>query len=156
FESHRAAHPSGPRLRLDLDFALGVPRAHDGGFPRVAAKPGIVDVCLGTVARRRPRRRGGGRDRHDGGHVAAGRAILGLGTPPAAGGLAGMIEIRGLSKRFTTSDGAVRALDSVDLTIADKEFFVLLGLSGSGKTTLLRCAAGLEKPDAGEILFNGR
>jgi iron(III) transport system ATP-binding protein len=67
-----------------------------------------------------------------------------------------MIEIRALSKRFTTSDGAVRALDDVDLTIADKEFFVLLGLSGSGKTTLLRCAAGLEKPDAGEILFNGR
>jgi len=67
-----------------------------------------------------------------------------------------MIEIRSLGKTFTTSDGAVRAIDGVDLTVADKEFFVLLGLSGSGKTTLLRCAAGLEKPEAGEIIFGGR
>jgi iron(III) transport system ATP-binding protein len=39
----------------------------------------------------------------------------------------------------------------VDLQVAEKEFFVLLGLSGSGKTTLLRCVAGLERPDGGEI-----
>jgi iron(III) transport system ATP-binding protein len=67
-----------------------------------------------------------------------------------------MIEIRSLGKTFTTSDGAVRAIDGVDLIVEDKEFFVLLGLSGSGKTTLLRCAAGLEKPEAGEILFGGK
>ncbi|HTM09590.1 MAG TPA: ABC transporter ATP-binding protein [Verrucomicrobiae bacterium] len=67
-----------------------------------------------------------------------------------------MIEIRGLGKTFTTSDGAVRAVDGVDLVVNDKEFFVLLGLSGSGKTTLLRCAAGLERPEAGEIVFGGR
>jgi iron(III) transport system ATP-binding protein len=67
-----------------------------------------------------------------------------------------MIEIRSLGKTFTTSDGAVRAVDGVDLTVDDKEFFVLLGLSGSGKTTLLRCAAGLEKPEAGDILFSGK
>ncbi|HEX9442668.1 MAG TPA: ABC transporter ATP-binding protein [Candidatus Binatia bacterium] len=67
-----------------------------------------------------------------------------------------MIEIRSLAKRFTAADGEVRAVDGVDLTIAEREFFVLLGLSGSGKTTLLRCAAGLEKPEAGDILFDGR
>ncbi|HEV3486353.1 MAG TPA: ATP-binding cassette domain-containing protein, partial [Vicinamibacterales bacterium] len=38
----------------------------------------------------------------------------------------------------------VRAVDSVDLTIGDGEFMVLLGPSGCGKTTLLRTIAGLE------------
>jgi iron(III) transport system ATP-binding protein len=37
--------------------------------------------------------------------------------------------------------------------VKEKEFFVLLGLSGSGKTTLLRCVAGLEQPEAGEIIL---
>jgi iron(III) transport system ATP-binding protein len=58
-----------------------------------------------------------------------------------------------LTKRFSTGGDVVRALDGVDLEVSEKEFFVLLGLSGSGKTTLLRCVAGLEKPDAGEIIL---
>lgn len=64
-----------------------------------------------------------------------------------------MISVTGLKKTFQTGDKSVRALDEVDLKVKEKEFFVLLGLSGSGKTTLLRCVAGLEKPEAGEILF---
>ena len=39
---------------------------------------------------------------------------------------------------------------------SEKEFFVLLGPSGSGKTTLMRCIAGLEKPDAGNIILDGK
>ncbi|HKY07190.1 MAG TPA: ABC transporter ATP-binding protein [Candidatus Binatia bacterium] len=62
-----------------------------------------------------------------------------------------MIDIRSLTKIFKTGSEAVRAVDDVDLRVAEKEFFVLLGLSGSGKTTLLRCVAGLEKADGGEI-----
>src|SRR6058998_2931866 len=46
------------------------------------------------------------------------------------------------------------AVDSLDLTIADGEFMVLVGPSGSGKTTALRMLAGLEEVDAGAI-FNG-
>ena len=46
------------------------------------------------------------------------------------------ISLRGLSKHF----GAVRAVDELDLDIADGEFFSMLGPSGSGKTTTLRMA----------------
>lgn len=59
--------------------------------------------------------------------------------------------LRGLGKRF----GAVRALEGLDLEIADGEFFVLLGPSGAGKTTTLRLVAGLEKPDTGRIAMDG-
>jgi iron(III) transport system ATP-binding protein len=67
-----------------------------------------------------------------------------------------MISIRRLHKRFTVSDGAVAAVKSLDLDVADGEFFVIVGASGSGKTTLLRCIAGLEVPDGGEISIAGR
>jgi multiple sugar transport system ATP-binding protein len=52
--------------------------------------------------------------------------------------------------------GKVRAVDSVSLTIKDREFMVLLGPSGCGKTTLLRCLAGLEYPDGGRIFIGER
>jgi len=55
------------------------------------------------------------------------------------------IEIRGLAKRF----GGVHALDGVDLTVAQGEFFGLLGPNGAGKTTLISILAGLARPDAG-------
>ena len=57
------------------------------------------------------------------------------------------IKIKGVAKKF----GKVQALQSIDLTIADQEFMVLLGASGCGKTTLLRIIAGLEKASAGEV-----
>ena len=63
-----------------------------------------------------------------------------------------VIEIKGIAKTF----GAFTALHSIDLTIADQEFMVLLGASGCGKTTLLRIIAGLETPSAGEIWIGGR
>jgi len=67
-----------------------------------------------------------------------------------------MITIQHLGKTFKSVTGVVRAVDGVNLEVRDKEFFVLLGLSGSGKTTLLRCVAGLERPDAGEIILQGQ
>ena len=51
--------------------------------------------------------------------------------------------------------GSYPALNDVSLSVADKAFVALLGPSGSGKTTLLRVIAGLERPDAGRILFGG-
>jgi multiple sugar transport system ATP-binding protein len=62
------------------------------------------------------------------------------------------IVIKGIAKSF----GAFRALHSIDLTIADQEFMVLLGASGCGKTTLLRIIAGLETPTQGEVWIGGR
>ena len=65
-----------------------------------------------------------------------------------------MAEIRivGVAKSFLS----YRALDSIDLTIADQEFMVLLGASGCGKTTLLRIIAGLESASKGEVWIGGR
>src|SRR5215210_4113778 len=63
------------------------------------------------------------------------------------------IRIEGIVKIF---DKKVRAVDGVDVTIADREFMVLLGPSGCGKTTLLRMIAGLEFPDGGRIMIGDR
>ena len=62
------------------------------------------------------------------------------------------VELVHLRKEF----GDVVAVDDVDLTIGDGEFFSLLGPSGSGKTTVLRMIAGFELPTAGAVLLGGR
>jgi multiple sugar transport system ATP-binding protein len=63
-----------------------------------------------------------------------------------------VIEIKNVAKSF----GAFKALHSIDMTIADQEFMVLLGASGCGKTTLLRIIAGLETATEGEVWIGGR
>jgi putative spermidine/putrescine transport system ATP-binding protein len=68
----------------------------------------------------------------------------------APGGTA--ISLRGLTKHF----GDVKAVDGVDLDIADGEFFSMLGPSGSGKTTVLRLIAGFEQATAGTIDLAGQ
>lgn len=67
-----------------------------------------------------------------------------------------MISIRKLCKEFTLTRGTVAALKTLDLEVAEGDFFVIVGASGSGKTTLLRCVAGLESPDKGEIRIAGK
>src|ERR1700680_217922 len=54
------------------------------------------------------------------------------------------------------SCGAVGAVLSLSLSIADGEFVVLLGPTGAGKTTTLRLIAGLERPDRGNVVIQGR
>ena len=63
-----------------------------------------------------------------------------------------VLQIREIAKRF----GQTEAMRRVDLAVEQHEFFALLGPCGSGKTTLLRVLAGLEAPDAGQVLINGR
>jgi sulfate transport system ATP-binding protein len=61
------------------------------------------------------------------------------------------ISVRNVSKRF----GDFQALDDVSVEVGSGSLTALLGPSGSGKSTLLRIVAGLEQPDAGEILLAG-
>ena len=62
------------------------------------------------------------------------------------------IALRKLSKRW----GNFVGVDNFDLTVADREFLVLLGPSGCGKTTTMRMVAGLEDASDGEILIDGK
>jgi len=62
------------------------------------------------------------------------------------------VEYRNVFKNY----GALEVLHGVSLSIADKEFTVLLGPSGCGKTTLLRMTAGLETITKGDLLMNGK
>lgn len=63
-----------------------------------------------------------------------------------------MIECRGVSFSY---DGAVSALDGVDLNIEDGEFFCILGGNGSGKSTFAKHLNALLQPDAGTVCVNG-
>jgi oligopeptide transport system ATP-binding protein len=81
---------------------------------------------------------------------------LATGTP--------LLEVRGLAMHFPVSEGIVlsrkigdvKAVDGVDFTINRGETLGLVGESGCGKTTTGRCILRLERPTAGEILFDGR
>ena len=61
------------------------------------------------------------------------------------------LELHGICKGFEYP-----ILDALDLTIEDGEFFCILGPSGISKTTLLRIIAGLESPDAGRVVLDGK
>lgn len=61
------------------------------------------------------------------------------------------VEFQNVSRHF----GQVKAVDGVDLTIAEGSFFAMLGPSGSGKTTCLRLISGFEKPTGGAIRIFG-
>jgi NitT/TauT family transport system ATP-binding protein len=61
------------------------------------------------------------------------------------------IELRNVSKIFETGQSKVHALQSVDLSILNKEFVCILGPSGCGKSTILGMIAGLIAPDAGSV-----
>lgn len=62
------------------------------------------------------------------------------------------IELRNINKYY----GSSHVLRDVNLTIEDGDFMTLLGPSGCGKTTTLRILSGLEKPEGGTMLIDGK
>ncbi len=63
-----------------------------------------------------------------------------------------LLEGKGVTKRF----GGLTAVSGVDFTVRKGEILGLIGPNGAGKTTLLNCITGMNPPDEGEILFEGR
>lgn len=67
-----------------------------------------------------------------------------------------MLQLTAIHKAFQQPDGAIAVLQGANLALATGESAALLGESGSGKSTLLHLIAGLDRPDSGDILFQGR
>ncbi|MCJ7445065.1 MAG: ABC transporter ATP-binding protein [Methanotrichaceae archaeon] len=66
-----------------------------------------------------------------------------------------LLEIRNLSKLYTSDGKELVVLKQINLDIKENEFICFIGPSGCGKTTLLRIIAGLEEPSSGAIYLNG-
>jgi NitT/TauT family transport system ATP-binding protein len=66
------------------------------------------------------------------------------------------LSIENVSKTFQSASGNVLALEQVSVSVAEGEFVCLVGASGCGKSTLLSIIAGLEKPDSGVVLADGK
>ncbi|WP_035841412.1 ABC transporter ATP-binding protein [Kitasatospora azatica] len=65
------------------------------------------------------------------------------------------VELRAVQRRYGRGDRAVQALRGIDLALPRGSFTAVMGPSGSGKSTFLQCAAGLDRPDSGEVLLGG-
>ncbi|WP_461248102.1 ABC transporter ATP-binding protein [Treponema sp. R6D11] len=68
----------------------------------------------------------------------------------------GILELRELTKEYKRGDRAFNAVNGVSLSVERGDFISIIGRSGSGKSTLLNMSAGLLKPSAGSVLFEGR
>jgi putative ABC transport system ATP-binding protein len=64
--------------------------------------------------------------------------------------------VQGAARFFRRGEAIIRAVDGVDMTVAQGEFVVIEGPSGSGKTTLLQLLGALDRPSDGQVLFDGR
>lgn len=67
-----------------------------------------------------------------------------------------MLEINAVSKKYTKGDKVFVALDNVSLQVNKGDFIAIVGPSGSGKSTLLNTIGGLNQPDSGNVIFNGK
>lgn len=67
-----------------------------------------------------------------------------------------MITLEHVSKTFTTKSGYVHAVRDVSLQIDEGEIYGIIGFSGAGKSTLVRCINLLERPEAGNVIVDGR
>jgi NitT/TauT family transport system ATP-binding protein len=67
-----------------------------------------------------------------------------------------VLEVDGLTRRFTTQDGEQTALCDIHFQVHRRELLCVIGPSGCGKSTLLRIIAGLDYPSAGRVLLGGK
>lgn len=67
-----------------------------------------------------------------------------------------IVEFRNVSRVYGNGEHEVKALDSVNLTLEEGKFIVILGPSGAGKSTLLNLLGGLDSPTDGQIFVEGR
>ena len=67
-----------------------------------------------------------------------------------------MLEVRNLSKIYTTGDKSLTVLDNVSFKLDEGDTFSIVGPSGSGKTTLLGLCAGLDRASSGSVILNGK
>ena len=70
--------------------------------------------------------------------------------------MSSLLEAREVSRIYQMGSTQVAALDGVSAAVGEGEFVALLGTSGSGKSTLLNLFGGLDRPSAGEIVYEGR
>jgi nitrate/nitrite transport system ATP-binding protein len=82
------------------------------------------------------------------------QSALKLETPPAPS--APTMSMRGVSKGFGSGVTRTEVLSNINFSLRQGEFLAVVGFSGSGKTTFAKLLAGLERPDKGEILFQGK
>ena len=67
-----------------------------------------------------------------------------------------VLQAKGLRKGYGSGSGRVEVLRGIDLCVYEGELLVILGSSGSGKTTLLNMLGGIDRPDSGALLADGR
>ncbi len=66
-----------------------------------------------------------------------------------------MIKVNDMIKSYGNGESRLQVLQGIHLEINDGDFVVILGASGSGKSTLLHVISGLERPDSGEVFYDG-
>src|SRR5690606_16796713 len=66
-----------------------------------------------------------------------------------------LVQVRGLTKSYRRGGQRVPVLSDINLDSRRGDFLALMGPSGSGKSTLLNMIAGIDKPDAGQVLVDG-
>ena len=67
-----------------------------------------------------------------------------------------LVELKNVSRVYTSGDHELRALDGVNLSLDEGKFIVVLGPSGAGKSTLLNLLGGLDSPTEGTIVVDGK
>ena len=67
-----------------------------------------------------------------------------------------IIEAKNLKKRFRTGDTEQTIFENLDLNLYKGDFTIIMGSSGAGKSTLMYSLSGMDRPTAGEVIFNGK
>lgn len=67
-----------------------------------------------------------------------------------------ILTVRDLVKHYNDGTSTVKAVDHIDLEVEKGDFVAIVGKSGSGKSTLLNLIGGLDRPDSGQVIVDGK